>query len=659
MQIHTDTPSQEDLLNRKPFASQIAKRIVTGFSNNHESVVLGLNGAWGSGKTTLLSFLQSAIAEHSEHNKIEYLTHTFNPWMFSGQEELQRSFLEGLLILLSNHFKSETAFQKWAKDKLKYIQFLKYIPKHGEEIKDFIEKVIKEDVESLKDLKIKIDTLLTKSEHRLFIFIDDLDRLTPTETIEMFRLIKLNTNFKNTVFVVAYDRVIVEHALQHQYGSNSSRYLEKIVQIDFKIPEILVEKTQEIFVTEVSKVLKENQIPIDVNELNSIWKRAELRTFFRGLRDIYRFTNAFSFTAPAIHHEVNIIDFLLVETIRIFDNHGYDRLLQQMLARRTSYQTSWGEQPQIDGFGKTQPIINILLPSKNGISNSSVPKRFADFAYVERYFALQISSFDISEIEFTEYLTSKNKIGILRNIADGERLKDFFVKMANLSDYIELDKTDYHSVFNSIFEILDDDFLLRNCGVHAFQAVSKAVDLSKDLFNLGSAYIESLCSPPSKMSLSRYVFTYWLLEDIHEKRLVLSKDFSKFISENRLKLEQRQQKFHDDWFSHLTSTNVWEKPYYGIDIAMNYFVEHKPDLYVQSIGRILENGKCVISLAKQFAMFIDEDGTPNRYDLNLYNKWLPSPLNSTFLSKLKEIQPMLPDGRDKKLVEFMLSALVS
>lgn len=238
MEIYSDVPAEQDLLNRKPFAAQIAKRLVSGFSNEHESVVLGLNGAWGSGKSTLLSYLKKSIIENCEEEKIKYFIYEFNPWMFSGQEALQREFLEGLLELLKDEFKLRKDWQEWAEKRLAYLRLIKFIPKIGEDAHAALEKIIKGEYTfgSLKELKQKVDEVLINGNTRLYVFLDDLDRLFPDETVEIFKLVKLNTNFKNTVFIAAYDRVVVEHALYHKYGNSSRRYLEKIIQIDFKVP---------------------------------------------------------------------------------------------------------------------------------------------------------------------------------------------------------------------------------------------------------------------------------------------------------------------------------------------------------------------------------------------------------------------------------------
>src|ERR1044071_610189 len=97
MKISTDQSAQTDTLDRKRFAQEIGSNLVNHFKSSHESLVLGIHGPWGSGKSTLLGFIKDAIvAEQALANTPRVLVMDFNPWMFSGKEQLHRSFLTEL-----------------------------------------------------------------------------------------------------------------------------------------------------------------------------------------------------------------------------------------------------------------------------------------------------------------------------------------------------------------------------------------------------------------------------------------------------------------------------------------------------------------------------------------------------------------------------------
>jgi hypothetical protein len=82
--------------------------------------------------------------------------------------------------------------------------------------------------------------------HRLFLFVDDLDRCLPDVALELIEAIKLFFNFEHCVYVFAMDRRLVAEAVRVRYqelaGPNGilpfdpGDYVDKIVQIPFTLP---------------------------------------------------------------------------------------------------------------------------------------------------------------------------------------------------------------------------------------------------------------------------------------------------------------------------------------------------------------------------------------------------------------------------------------
>ena len=95
--------------------------------------------------------------------------------------------------------------------------------------------------ESLQKQRAEIEKGLEELNRRIIIVIDDIDRLDIDETKLIFRLVKLTSNFPNTVFLLAYDRVKVgermnEGDTSRQDGIKGEEYLKKIIQLPFLIP---------------------------------------------------------------------------------------------------------------------------------------------------------------------------------------------------------------------------------------------------------------------------------------------------------------------------------------------------------------------------------------------------------------------------------------
>ena len=75
----------------------------------------------------------------------------------------------------------------------------------------------------------------------LVVFVDDLDRCSPDSVLQIFEAIKLYLDAPGFVFVVGYDRTVVSDAIldakQYSESTTSHNYLEKIIQIVYRIPD--------------------------------------------------------------------------------------------------------------------------------------------------------------------------------------------------------------------------------------------------------------------------------------------------------------------------------------------------------------------------------------------------------------------------------------
>jgi hypothetical protein len=74
----------------------------------------------------------------------------------------------------------------------------------------------------------------------LVVFVDDLDRCSPVNVLQVFEAIKLYLDAPGLVFIVGYDRDVVSDAIldvkQYSDAVTSHRYLEKIVQLVYRLP---------------------------------------------------------------------------------------------------------------------------------------------------------------------------------------------------------------------------------------------------------------------------------------------------------------------------------------------------------------------------------------------------------------------------------------
>jgi hypothetical protein len=104
---------------------------------------------------------------------------------------------------------------------------------------------IKHDLESLEERLHRTDAdgndIVTG---RILVLIDDLDRCEPAKAVEVLQAVNLLLNFRSFVVCLGIDARIITGAVEKHYegllgraGASGYEYLDKIVQIPFRIPE--------------------------------------------------------------------------------------------------------------------------------------------------------------------------------------------------------------------------------------------------------------------------------------------------------------------------------------------------------------------------------------------------------------------------------------
>jgi hypothetical protein len=121
------------------------------------------------------------------------------------------------------------------------------------------------------------DELLEESKiKKLVVLIDDLDRCLPKVTIETLEAVRLFMFSKSTAFVIAADEAMIEYAVRNHFPDlpeddnirtgfeYSKRYLEKLIQVPFRIPALgEIESGMYITLLLIGSCLKEDSPEFD------------------------------------------------------------------------------------------------------------------------------------------------------------------------------------------------------------------------------------------------------------------------------------------------------------------------------------------------------------------------------------------------------------
>lgn len=330
-ELSSDRPSTDpaqDLFGHAPFAKTLAKAIRS--HRGSDGIVLALYGPWGSGKSTVLAYVEHEL-EHSPDGERPVVV-SFNPWWFSGQENLAKAFLGQLQAVLPAKYKG---FEKVGNLIAEFSGALGGVAdlagkSHGI---PFLGKLVESGAKRLatkpKDvpaLKKALSGLLLAEKKRVLVVIDDIDRLAPDEVRQLFTVIKALADFPYVTYLLAFDREVAATAISEQTGLPGDRYLEKIIQVPFELPRVDKTTLRQALFTKLDAVMSGTpEGRFDGGHWTNVFHTG-LDPLFTVPRDIVRLTNALSVTYPAVVGEVNPVDFIAVECLRVFLPTVYDAI---------------------------------------------------------------------------------------------------------------------------------------------------------------------------------------------------------------------------------------------------------------------------------------------------------------------------------------------
>lgn len=323
------TDPKDDLFGHAPFARHLAKSIRC--HRGGDGLVIALHGPWGSGKTTILNYVCHYLeADKSADADAPVVVH-FNPWWFSGREDLAHAFLRQLRTALP------------AKNaKLKRVGDL--LGKYGEDIGGAVDlsgvtgglgrmagrvlgQIFNKTPRDVPALKAQIADELREAKARILVIIDDIDRIDHDEVRQLFTVVKALADFPFVTYLLAFDREAAVQAIEQDSGLPGARYLEKIIQVPFEIP--LIDRTTLRNVVlrrlddEVLSCIPEN--PFDSSR-GAMVLVGGIDLLVCVPRDAVRLMNTLSVTFPVVAGEVNPVDFIAIEMIRVFLPRLYETI---------------------------------------------------------------------------------------------------------------------------------------------------------------------------------------------------------------------------------------------------------------------------------------------------------------------------------------------
>jgi KAP-like P-loop domain-containing protein len=301
----------DDLLGRTNIVDQLYRQVV--MLPGADSFVFGLSAGWGEGKTSVLNLLRNRLKGNPSVLLVD-----FNPWYFATELGMIENFYDQIEAILRSRYLIRNLRRILAR----YLSLLSM------GLRSSIFGVELRPRENPMELRSRLESFILRSNHKLVILIDDIDRLTdPRQALAALTLTRLSARLRNTVFIISYDQRALLGLLKDLVEPD---FLSKIIQQPLVLPTInQTDINNFLFFSEPSAprsaidcLLDDLEVPQAArklfDDLTVPFYSRYARTLFGTLRDAKRFVNVLRAGLPPVVAEVNLFDFFLLTLLEVF-----------------------------------------------------------------------------------------------------------------------------------------------------------------------------------------------------------------------------------------------------------------------------------------------------------------------------------------------------
>jgi hypothetical protein len=482
-----------DSLKRGRFANQIAVELMK--IKPYKSFAIGINGSWGSGKTSLWQLIKRELNNKAPALPFKLKIIEFSPWLYNNVNSLVSNFF--LLLEKEN--------EDFKKDIADYVKKISAVEKTI-----FNTGFTSLFISSEKTLQAQYNSLAEKfrNNNRLnIIFVDDLDRMDKDEIFGVLRLIKKLADFPNTIYILAYDRAYINSAIKQIITEHeSTKYLDKIVQMEFKIPEpnpedIRISLEERIF-TQLKKL---KLLDVKKDELKSFFNSDSIDFIIRNERDVKRFSNSVIIRYDTVHPDIDIVTFFFLNLI----DYKYPEIYRAIYENKNEIISYFQQhnitqkQKEINSSSPLATILKVVSIDKElekligtiFAKGSNIPIR--ESIHFHKYFTLEL----FTGIDFKEFQKSFSLKEQIRNDRFKEWVTNFPEKLLQRLNFIYGNKV--ISDANDFEKVIDGLFVLREITYE--KASNKSSRKSRSQNNLIAPFYKDIFNEINHDNVSRLI----------------------------------------------------------------------------------------------------------------------------------------------------------
>ena len=535
-EYYSDSPIEsknEDCFGRVKTAKAIFETIKS-FSIE-KSYTIGVYGSWGAGKTSTIFLLAELISKAMKNG--EAIDFVFvDAWNFD--KNISAVQVEIASELLSKSDKNNENIL----NKIKRLRFFRLIRKWSRKVAKFGSgsdiRVSHEGV-SVSPSAI-IDWIMRTADNQIIneavgdktrdkkivICVDNIDRLSGVEIINLLGQInRFSSLGRGLYFLLPFDKEYVSKMISGYLPSSLSgeAYIDKIVQIPVDLPVILQEELDDYFGKKLQILLSDLGLSIEEDDWERfviLYRHYGLNKYISTPRDAVRLVNSLRFSLIEKQNKINVVDFIVLEIIRVFDKEYYNMIFENKKLIINNYgdvdssyirlsdeekkekvnslcnRSAVGANIILELFPRAQRIIRGQDNGGDDEDELRQKRRVASFDHFDLYFS---SSAGITKIEDDIIMD------IIKSSADKSELdkKIFAINMSNYRSAFRKFKDYQREIADKINfskALLD---LADVCGY------SRRRDLSMSLFDSALFFIDDLLREESnKLEIYQHLLRY-------------------------------------------------------------------------------------------------------------------------------------------------------
>lgn len=245
-------------------------------------VSVGIFGTWGTGKSSLLNFIEADLKQRAKNDVIVI---RFDAWLYQGFDDARAALMDVIARALYEQAKQDEGLTELARRLLARVNTIRTlglaievaaaahgipvfgaaaravgavgdyisgtpdeddaqaVAEGGRKIRGLIDPEMKRSPpEEIDAFRAEFGELLTKLRKTMVVFVDNLDRCLPTQTIHTLEALRLFLFMESSAFVVAADEDMVRHSVSQHFRDADTRhvkdYLDKLIQVPVRVPRL-------------------------------------------------------------------------------------------------------------------------------------------------------------------------------------------------------------------------------------------------------------------------------------------------------------------------------------------------------------------------------------------------------------------------------------